>query len=66
MSAFLSFAAVWLATRLLGPTGYGGVIAIIAGSQEFEQGVWQVKDLKTGQAQIVVTNGVASAVRSIV
>ena len=32
-SAFLAFAAVWVATRYLGPAGYGGVVAIIAASQ---------------------------------
>lgn len=32
-SALFSFAAVWLATRYLGPAGYGGVVAIIATSQ---------------------------------
>ena len=36
-SAVLSFAAVWLATRLLGSTGYGGVVAIIAASQAIGQ-----------------------------
>ena len=36
-SALFSFAAVWLATRLLGPTGYGGVVAIIAASQAIAQ-----------------------------
>lgn len=33
----LSFASVWLATRLLGSTGYGGVVAIIAASQAIGQ-----------------------------
>lgn len=32
-SAFLAFAAVWVATQYLGPAGYGGVVAIIAASQ---------------------------------
>lgn len=32
-SALFSFAAVWIATRYLGPAGYGGVVAIIAASQ---------------------------------
>lgn len=36
-SGALSFAAVWLATRLLGSTGYGGVVAIIAASQAIGQ-----------------------------
>src|SRR6266576_6506975 len=36
-SALLSFAAVWLATRLLGSTGYGRVVAIIAASQAIGQ-----------------------------
>jgi O-antigen/teichoic acid export membrane protein len=32
-SALLSFAAVWIATRYLGPSGYGSVVAILAASQ---------------------------------
>ena len=36
-SGALSFVAVWLATRLLGSTGYGGVVAIIAASQAIGQ-----------------------------
>jgi O-antigen/teichoic acid export membrane protein len=36
-SGALSFAAVWLATRLLGSTGYGAVVAIIAASQAIGQ-----------------------------
>jgi O-antigen/teichoic acid export membrane protein len=36
-SGLLSFISVWLATRLLGPTGYGGVVAIIAASQAIGQ-----------------------------
>ena len=36
-SAILSFAAVWLATRMLGSEGYGGVVAIIAASQAISQ-----------------------------
>jgi O-antigen/teichoic acid export membrane protein len=36
-SGFLSFVSVWLATRLLGSTGYGGVVAIIAASQAIGQ-----------------------------
>ena len=36
-SGILSFAAVWLATRLLGSSGYGGVVAIIAASQAIGQ-----------------------------
>ena len=32
-SAVFSFLAVWIATRQLGPAGYGGVVAIIAASQ---------------------------------
>jgi O-antigen/teichoic acid export membrane protein len=31
--AFFAFASVWLLTRTLGSTGYGGVVAIIAASQ---------------------------------
>ncbi|GIX04847.1 MAG: histidine--tRNA ligase [Planctomycetaceae bacterium] len=31
----------------------GHRVALIAGSQEFMQGVWQVKDLRTGSSQIV-------------
>ncbi|MDQ3472714.1 MAG: oligosaccharide flippase family protein [Acidobacteriota bacterium] len=36
-SGALSFAAVWMATRMLGSTGYGGVVAIIAASQAIGQ-----------------------------
>jgi O-antigen/teichoic acid export membrane protein len=36
-SAVLSFAAVWLATHLLGSSGYGGVVAIVAASQAIGQ-----------------------------
>jgi O-antigen/teichoic acid export membrane protein len=36
-SGVLSFASVWLATRMLGPTGYGGVVAIVAASQAIGQ-----------------------------
>lgn len=36
-SGLLSFAAVWLATRTLGSTGYGGVVGIIAASQAIGQ-----------------------------
>ena len=36
-SGLLSFVSVWLATRLLGSTGYGGVVAIIAASQAIGQ-----------------------------
>jgi O-antigen/teichoic acid export membrane protein len=32
-SAALSFASVWLAVRALGSEGYGGIVALIAGSQ---------------------------------
>jgi O-antigen/teichoic acid export membrane protein len=36
-SAVFSFAAVWMATRLLGSSGYGGVVAIVAASQAIGQ-----------------------------
>lgn len=36
-SGLLSFISVWLATRLLGSTGYGAVVAIIAASQAIGQ-----------------------------
>lgn len=36
-SGLLSFVSVWLATQLLGSTGYGGVVAIIAASQAIGQ-----------------------------
>ncbi len=32
-SAFFSFSSVWLVTRYLGTEGYGGLVAVIAGSQ---------------------------------
>ncbi|MCS6862837.1 MAG: hypothetical protein NZT92_21240, partial [Abditibacteriales bacterium] len=37
VSSALSFAAIWLATRLLGSAGYGGIAAIIAASQGVSQ-----------------------------
>src|SRR5690348_14397743 len=33
VASLLSFASVWLATRYLGPAGYGGVVGFIAASQ---------------------------------
>ncbi|MEP7039297.1 MAG: oligosaccharide flippase family protein [Acidobacteriota bacterium] len=33
VSAFFSFASVWLATRYLGTEGYGGIVVVIAASQ---------------------------------
>lgn len=36
-SAGLSFAAIWLSTRLLGSSGYGGLVAIVAASQAVGQ-----------------------------
>ncbi|CAN5312183.1 polysaccharide biosynthesis C-terminal domain-containing protein [soil metagenome] len=33
ISAFFSFASVWIATRYLGTEGYGGIVAVIAASQ---------------------------------
>jgi O-antigen/teichoic acid export membrane protein len=33
VSSLCAFAALWLATRLLGPTGYGGIAAILAAGQ---------------------------------
>lgn len=33
ISALFSFASVWLLTRYLGTDGYGGIVAILAGSQ---------------------------------
>jgi O-antigen/teichoic acid export membrane protein len=36
-SGLLSLISVWLATRLLGSTGYGGVVAIVAASQAIGQ-----------------------------
>ncbi len=33
LTSLLSFASVWLATRYLGPEGYGGVVAFIAAAQ---------------------------------
>ena len=36
-SALFSFAGVWLATRFLGPSGYGWIVGIIAASQAIAQ-----------------------------
>jgi O-antigen/teichoic acid export membrane protein len=33
VSSACAFAALWLATRLLGPAGYGGIVAILAAAQ---------------------------------
>ncbi|MEK6281563.1 MAG: oligosaccharide flippase family protein [Acidobacteriota bacterium] len=63
-SGVLSFAAVWLATHLLGPTGYGGVVAIIAASQAIGQlGVnWTAVSLsRYGVEEFVETGHVAKA-----
>ncbi len=40
-SAALSFASVWLAVRALGAEGYGGIVALIAGSQLIGQSAVQ-------------------------
>src|SRR5438445_3387835 len=64
VSAVLSFAAVWLATRLLGPTGYGGVVAIVAGSQAIGQLTvnWTAVSLsRHGVEEFVETGRVAKA-----
>src|SRR5438128_1303500 len=64
VSAVLSFAAVWLATRLLGPTGYGGVVAIVAASQVIGQLTvnWTAVSLsRHGVEEFVETGGVAKA-----
>lgn len=63
-SAVLSFAAVWLATRVLGPTGYGGVVAIIAASQAIGQLAvnWTSVSLsRYGVEEFVETGRVAKA-----
>lgn len=63
-SAVLSFASVWLATRLLGPTGYGGVVAIIAASQAIGQLTvnWTSVSLsRYGVEEFVETGRVAKA-----
>lgn len=63
-SALFSFAAVWLATRLLGATGYGGVVAIIAASQAIAQLAvnWSSFSLsRYGVEEFVETGRVAKA-----
>jgi O-antigen/teichoic acid export membrane protein len=62
VSALLSFAAVGLATRYLGPSGYGGVVAIVAASQAIGQlGVnWTAVSLSIyGVEEFVETGRVA-------
>src|SRR5437870_13070630 len=58
-SALLSFAAVALATRYLGSSGYGGVVAIIAASQAIGQlGVnWTAVSLSIYGVEEVVDTG---------
>lgn len=41
VSSLLAFASLWLATRALGPTGYGGLAAILAASQLITQAALQ-------------------------
>jgi histidyl-tRNA synthetase len=41
-------------------------LALIAGPDEFEKGVWQVKDLKAGQANLVKSEELVAAVRGLV
>jgi histidyl-tRNA synthetase len=43
----------------------GHRVALIAGSQEFAEGVWQVKDLKSGSATKVPATELANAITSI-
>lgn len=63
-SAVLSFAAVWLATRLLGSTGYGAVVALIAASQAIGQLAvnWTSVSLwRCGLEEFVLTGRVSKA-----
>src|SRR5687768_10761977 len=63
-SAVLSFAAVWLATQLLGSTGYGAVVAIIAASQAIGQLTvnWTSVSLwRCGLEEFVTTGRVSKA-----
>ena len=63
-SGVLSFAAVWLATRMLGSTGYGGVVAVIAASQAIGQLAvnWTVVSLsRFGVQEFVETGHLAKA-----
>jgi len=63
-SGILSFAAVWLATRMLGSSGYGGVVAIIAASQAIGQLAvnWTVVSLsRFGVQEFVETGRLAKA-----
>ena len=61
-SGLLSFISVWLATRLLGSTGYGGVVAIIAASQAIGQLAvnWTLVSLsRFGVQEFVQTGSIA-------
>lgn len=63
-SAIMSFAAVWLATQLLGSTGYGAVVAIIAASQAIGQLTvnWTSVSLsRCGLEEFVATGRVSKA-----
>jgi len=62
--ALFSFAAVWLATRLLGPAGYGWIVGIIAASQAIAQLtiVWTSYSVsRFGVEEFVATGNVAAA-----
>lgn len=64
VSSALAFAAMWLATRLLGAVGYGGVVAILAASQFIGQmGVqWTATAVtRYGCEEFVKTGRVSSA-----
>jgi len=58
-SAGLSFAAIWLSTRILGSSGYGGLVAIVAASQAVGQLAvnWTVVSLSRYGVQEFVETG---------
>jgi len=64
IASILSFAGLWVATRVLGPTGYGGVAAILAASQCVGQIAvhWSAVSLvRYGCEEFVATGRLANA-----
>ncbi len=59
-SALFSFAGVWLATRFLGPSGYGWIVGIIAASQAIAQLTvnWTAVSVSRFGVEEFVQNGV--------
>ncbi len=57
--------AVKLGKQLQYADRKGHRLAVIAGSQEFEQGNWQIKDLKSGTSNVVATADVAATIQNL-